>query len=514
MVVNHVPLWNYIRCKLNVVVCESMEEIQMSVLDHLEPQNVFHYFEEICSIPHGSGNVRQISDYLKKFALDRGLECIQDEWMNIIIMKEATAGYENEEPIILQGHMDMVAVSKPGYDIDMTKDPLRIYIDHGRVRAEGTSLGGDDGIAVAYVLALLDAQDISHPRLEVILTVDEETGMEGAREIDLSMLRGKRLINLDQEEEGVIITSCAGGARVDVSIPMRAEAAMQKNMQLITVKIGGLQGGHSGIEINRGRGNANRLLGRILKGLADKFPIYMVTMKGGLADNAIPREAEAAVLVDITRTDAALAHVKDEESAIKRELGSNDAGVEIVCEISENRETPPKYYDEVSTIRALNCLCELPNGVIAMSRDLEGLVQTSLNLGVVVIKDDELHLSYAVRSSVDEDKEKLCRQMVEIAEKSGARAQIGSVYPGWAYRVDSPLRDTVSEVYEKMYGKKPVMEAIHAGVECGILAAKIPGLDCVSMGPDMSDVHTAGESLDIASVQRTWEYLLRILEHR
>lgn len=484
----------------------------MSVLEHLEPQNVFHYFEEICSIPHGSGNVRQISDYLKKFASDRGLKCIQDKWLNIIIIKKATAGYEQAEPIILQGHMDMVAVSRPDCDIDMTKDPLRLYIENNRIHAKGTSLGGDDGIAVAYALALLDAQDISHPKLEVILTVDEETGMKGAREIDLSMLHGRKLINLDQEEEGVIITSCAGGARVDVCIPMHTETAAQDSLQNFKIKIEGLQGGHSGIEIDKGRGNANYLLGRILKGLSERFPIYMASMRGGLADNAIPREAEASILVDITHTSDVLAYVKGEEDDIRQELGDRDAGFKVLCEVSD-KAVYQKFYNKASTAQALDCLCELPNGVVAMSRDLEGLVQTSLNLGVVAMKGDELHLSYAVRSSVDEDKDRLCRQMTEIAEKYGAKAQIGSVYPGWAYRVDSPLRDTVAKVYEKMYGKKPVMEAIHAGVECGILAAKIPGLDCVSMGPDMSDVHTAEESLDIASVQRTWEFLLKILEH-
>ena len=486
----------------------------MSVLGHLEPKSVFHYFEEICRIPHGSGNVRQISAYLKRFAQERGLECIQDELSNIIIIKDATKGYEQEEPIILQGHMDMVAVSKPGFDIDMTRDPLRIYIENGRICAEGTSLGGDDGVAVAYALALLDANDISHPRLEVILTVDEETGMEGAREIDLSMLRGKRLINLDQEEEGVIITSCAGGARVDIRIPMQRQTASKENIQLLKIKISGLLGGHSGIEINKGRGNANYILGRLLKGLTEQFPIQIVVMTGGQADNAIPRESEAAILVDITQVDAAIAYVKKEESVIRQELGDNDAGLTIVCEVANSQADLSGCYDTESTVQAIACLCELPNGVIAMSRELEGLVQTSLNLGVVSMEQDELRLSYAVRSSVDSDKDKLCQQMVEIAEKSGARAEVSNSYPGWAYRVDSPLRDIVTEVYEKMYGRKPVLEAIHAGVECGILAAKIPGLDCVSIGPDMSNVHTAEESLDIVSVQRMWEYLCGILAYK
>ena len=485
----------------------------MGVLSHLEPKSVFHYFEEICSIPHGSGNVRQISDYLKKFAKERGLECIQDDFWNVIIIKEATPGYEQAEPIILQGHMDMVAVSRPDCDIDMTKDPLRLCIENNRIHADGTSLGGDDGIAVAYALALLAAQDISHPRLEVVLTVDEEIGLLGATAIDLSMLKGRRLINLDNEEEGVILTSCAGGARVDVNIPLRRENASGSNIAPLKVKIAGLLGGHSGIEINKGRGNANCLLGRILKGLSEQVQIRIMGMKGGQADNAIPRDAEAVILVDITKKEEALAYVKKEESAIREELGDNDAGVVVVCEKVDDQAESFRCCDAASTERVLNCLGSLPNGVIAMSPDLEGLVQTSLNLGTVSMEQDEMCLSYAVRSSVDAERENLCGQMTEIAEKTGAKATVKNVYSGWAYRVDSPLRDLISEIYEKTYGKKPVFEAVHAGVECGILAAKIPGLDCVSMGPDMSDVHTPEESLDIASVQRTWEFLLKLVGH-
>lgn len=483
----------------------------MRVLEGLEPQSVFYYFEEITQIPHGSGSVKQISDYLKQFAADQGLECIQDELYNIIIIKEATAGYEQAEPYILQGHMDMVAVKRPDSDIDMTKDPLRLRTDNGRIYAEGTSLGGDDGIAVAYAMALLAAKDISHPRLEVVLTVDEETGMQGATEIDLSMLRGKRLINLDQEQEGVIITSCAGGARVDVGIPMKQEKAQKDHLQYMQIKIKGLLGGHSGIEINKGRGNANYLLGQLLKELSDQFNIQMSFMQGGLADNAIPREAETVIAVDISLSDAVISCVKQYESKIRQELGDNDPDFMVECKVVDQQD---KYYDIRSTAQALNCLRELPNGVIAMSKDLEGLVQTSLNLGVVKLEQDELHLSYAVRSSVDADKEHLCRQMQEIAAKDGASVKIKNSYTGWAYRPDSPLRDIVTNIYEKMYGKKPVLEAIHAGVECGILAAKIEGLDCVSIGPDMSNVHTAEESLDIASVQRTWEYLLEVLAYQ
>ena len=485
----------------------------MGVLSHLEPQSVFHYFEEICSIPHGSGNVRQISDYLKNFALERGLECIQDDSLNVIIIKEATAGYEQAEPIILQGHMDMVAVSRPDCDIDMTKESLKLCIENNRIHAEGTSLGGDDGIALAYALALLDAQDIRHPRLEVVLTVDEEIGLLGAAAIDLSMLKGRRLINLDNEEEGVFLTSCAGGASVDVNIPLQREDAAGSNMSPLRVKVTGLLGGHSGTEINKGRGNANCLLGRILKGLSERMQIRIVEMQGGQADNAIPRDAETVILVDITKKEDALDYVKKEEAAIREELGDNDAGLKVLCEKADGQAEVFHCCDAASTARVLNCMCSLPNGVITMSRDFEGLVQTSLNLGVAVMKQDDLCLSYAVRSSVNADREKLCAQMIETAGKAGAKAVVKNAYSGWAYRVDSPLRELISEVYEEMYGKKPVFEAIHAGVECGILADKIPGLDCVSMGPDMSDVHTAEESLDIASVQRTWEFLLKLIEH-
>ncbi len=483
----------------------------MRVLEGLEPQNVFYFFEEITRIPHGSGNVKQISDYLKKFATDRGLECIQDELYNVIIIKEATEGYEDAEPYILQGHMDMVAVKTPECDIDMTKDPLQLYVEDERIHAKGTSLGGDDGIAIAYVLALLDADDISHPRVEVILTVDEETGMEGAKGIDLSMLRCKRLINLDQEEEGVVITSCAGGARVDVGIPLNREKAQQGSVQFMEINVKGLLGGHSGIEIDKGRGNANCLLGRVLKGLSEQCDLHLASMKGGLADNAIPREAEAIIAVDISQKEAVIAGAREYENIIRQELGDKDPDLTVECRETAWRD---ECYDVSSTVQALNCLCRLPNGIIAMSQELEGLVQTSLNLGVVTIEQDKLMLSYAVRSSVDEEKEQLCVQMQEIAKNAGAAAEVRNSYTGWAYRADSPLRDIVAEVYEKMYGKKPVLEAIHAGVECGILAAKIEGLDCVSIGPDMSNVHTAQESIDVASVQRMWKYLLALLAYK
>lgn len=485
----------------------------MGILTGMEPEKVFAFFEEICQIPHGSGNVGAISEYLRNFARERNLFCIQDEWKNIIIIKEASAGYEKEEPYILQGHMDMVAVKEPDCDVDMAREGLRLKAAGGRIYAEGTSLGGDDGIGVAYCLALLDTQDIAMPRLEVVLTVDEETGMEGATGIDLSMLQSRRMINLDQEEEGVFITSCAGGARVDVVIPMEREqnCAWTKDMHLAEIKVTGLLGGHSGMEINKGRGNANCLLGEVLQAVEGRMALRLVGMQGGVADNAIAAEASAVLAVKEEERAELEAIVQEQAHEIRQVFQKTDPGVEAVCSILPGEDV---FFTADCSRRALHCLGELPSGVVAMSQDVEGLVETSLNLGVLVLSEEGLRLQYAVRSSVDREKDALCEQMTRIAREAGAQVSIRGRYPGWAYRKDSPLRDKMVQIYEKMYGQKPVLQAIHAGLECGILSGKIEGLDCVCVGPDLENVHTTQEKMDIASVGRVWEYLLAVLTQK
>lgn len=482
----------------------------MGVLAGLQPESVFHYFEKISSIPHGSGNIGAISDYLRDFAKERNLFHVQDAFGNVVIVKDAAAGFEKESPYILQAHMDMVAVAAAGCDIDMKTEPLKLKTEAGKIYAEHTSLGGDDGIGVAYCLALLDAEDIALPRLEVVLTADEEVGMQGAKQIDLSMLQGHRMINLDQEEEGIFIVSCAGGARVDVDIPMEAEPADAQGMCQFTLGVKGLLGGHSGVEIDKGRGNANWILGALLCGLSLRFDIRLSKIQGGQADNAIPREAEALIWVREEDVPEIEAFLQTEEDKFRKELGENDPGfrVEKLC---HNSTVFDKCYTRQSTAQAFTCLCKLPNGVIDMSEDVEGLVETSLNLGVMSLQENSLCLSYAVRSSVDQSRENLCRNMTVIAERAGAAAQVRNAYPGWAYRKDSPLRDKMAAVYLDLYGKEPTVQAIHAGLECGILAGKIADLDCVSVGPDLSDVHTAQEKMDIASVGRVWEYLLAVL---
>lgn len=481
----------------------------MGVLSNLEPQNVFHFFEEITKIPHGSGNVGQISDYLVKFARDRGLFCIQDELKNIIIVKEAVPGYEDEPAVILQGHMDMVAVKKPDCDIDMAKEGLRIAVRGDEIYAEGTSLGGDDGIAVAYALALLDSDTIKHPRLEVIVTVDEEVGMDGARGIDLSMLTGNRMVNLDSEDEGIFLTSCAGGARVKGKLPL-SEA--QRQGVAVEVTVGGLLGGHSGGEIHKERGNSNCLMGRLLYRLAETFDIGISRLQGGLADNAIPRETKAVLVVEERDKEAILDVVKTVEGEIRAELSSKDPGAFLAA--GEGRPGSWLCTTAEDTAKAAAWLIALPNGVQAMSADMHGLVETSLNLGILSYEDGSLLADFSVRSSVESAKQALIDRLCAVIGLAGGSFSVSGDYPGWKYRKDSPLREKMTALYEKMYGKAPKVEAIHAGLECGILGSKIADLDCVSMGPDMKDIHTTEETLSISSTGRVWEFLVRLLEEK
>ncbi len=481
----------------------------MGVLSNLEPQNVFHFFEEITKIPHGSGNVGQISDYLVKFARDRGLYCIQDELKNIIIVKEAVPGYEDESTVILQGHMDMVAVKKPDCDIDMAKEGLRIAVRGDEIYAEGTSLGGDDGIAVAYALALLDSDTIKHPRLEVIVTVDEEVGMDGARGIDLSMLTGNRMVNLDSEDEGIFLTSCAGGARVKGKLPL-SEA--QRQGVAVEVTVGGLLGGHSGGEIHKERGNSNCLMGRLLYRLAETFDIGISRLQGGLADNAIPRETKAVLVVEERDKEAILDVVKTVEGEIRAELSSKDPGAFLAA--GEGRPGSWLCTTAEDTAKAAAWLIALPNGVQAMSADMHGLVETSLNLGILSYEDGSLLADFSVRSSVESAKQALIDRLCAVIGLAGGSFSVSGDYPGWKYRKDSPLREKMTALYEKMYGKAPKVEAIHAGLECGILGSKIADLDCVSMGPDMKDIHTTEETLSISSTGRVWEFLVRLLEEK
>lgn len=479
----------------------------MRILENLEPQDVFYYFEEICKIPHGSGNTGQISDYLKAFADEHGLYCRQDELNNIIMIKEASKGYEDHEPVLLQGHMDMVAVKDADCTIDMTKDGLQLEILGDRLTAKGTSLGGDDGIAVAFGLALLAGEEYRHPRIELILTVDEEVGMEGATGLTVDDLTAKRMINLDQEEEKIFITGCAGGARIDIR--KKTETEQVKGV-LCKLKISGLQGGHSGQEINKERGNAICLMGRLLAALQEKTPVYLKEVSGGTADNAIPNEVCAEIVVTEWTEDVAV-FMEEQFCGLKAEFAGKEDGLN--CELQVGAEDALiEVCNRKDSEQWIHLLNVIPHGVIANSVKMKGLVETSLNPGILNVSAVEGMVSTSVRSSNAAAKEALINQLKSLAALCDATVGIRGDYPGWDYDPDSPLREKMVTIYEEMYGVKPQIEAIHAGLECGIFQSKIPGLDCVSIGPDMQDIHTTRETLSIPSVQRVWKFLLKVLE--
>lgn len=479
----------------------------MRVLENLQPQRVFYYFEEIAKIPHGSGNTKQISDYLVDFAKEHNLEYYQDELNNVIIIKEATAGYEAAEPVIIQGHMDMVCEKESGCDIDFEKDGLDLYVEDGFVKAKGTTLGGDDGIAVAYGLALLESTEYAHPRLEVVITVDEETGMNGAYGIDLSMLKGKKMLNIDSDEEGIFLTSCAGGTAVKAVIPVKRNT---ENGVVFKVKVDGLFGGHSGAEIHKEHGNADILMGRVLNNLAKELPFGIINLAGGLKDNAIPRECVADILVPEECVVRAMEIIAENSEMLKKELFASDSKVQVSY-INEGVQEAA-ILDFVSLNKVLCYLRMVPNGVQHMSQAIAGLVETSLNLGIMELKEDALVTETSIRSSVGSRKADLRDKLINIIELVGGEAEVIGDYPAWEYKADSKLREEIAVAYKNVYGTEPQFTAIHAGLECGILSEKIEGLDCVSFGPENFDIHTPKERLNIASTERVWNFLVEYLK--
>ena len=470
----------------------------------LKPESVFACFEALCSIPHGSGNTKKISDFLCEFARERGISYVQDELNNVLFFQEGTCGYEDRPPVILQGHMDMVCDKDEDCPIDMEKDGLDVTHDGEYVFAKGTTLGGDNSIAVAMAMALLADKTIPHPPIEVIITVDEETGMDGAQGVDLSALRGRRMINLDSEDEGVFTVSCAGGARGRISLPVTRRAVYGPCIRL-TVE--GLQGGHSGVEIHKNRANANKVLGEFMGRVQELMPLCLTKLQGGAKDNAIPHTAQATLVAMGTNLERINKIAEELQAEIREKYDEPNAVVrgDDVDALGGNALSTE------DTAKVIGILIAAPNGVQSFSEDIEGLVQTSLNLGVVRL-EEALQMTFAVRSSVNVEKRALLNQLKELAEFYGAEYSETGDYPAWEYRKDSPLRDTMVAAFERLYGKTPEVVAIHAGLECGLLSEKIPDLDCVSIGPNMKDIHTSREKLDIASTNRLWEYLLALLK--
>lgn len=480
----------------------------MSILEqhNLQPAEVFKYFEEMAAIPHGSRNTKAISDYLVDFAKKYNLEHYQDELNNVVIIKEATPGYEAADPIIIQGHMDMVCEKENDYDIDFEKDGLELYVDGDFLKARGTTLGGDDGIAVAYALAILSSNELSHPRLEVVITVDEEIGMLGAEGIDLSMLKGHKMLNIDSDVEGHFLTSCAGGMHVETRIPVTFEEA---NGMLYTVCVTGLEGGHSGAEIDKEHGNANIIMGRVLKALSAEVEYGIVSLAGGLKDNAIPRECSAELLVNKDDTDVMEQVLEQLKPVLANEFMASDKDVTIVYE--KKGEQSANVLSVSSQTKVIFYLRNVPNGVQHMSRIMPGLVETSLNLGIMELKEDCLYMMTSIRSCVSSRKADLADKLEYLIEFLGGEVTVGGDYPAWEYKADSDIRETISSVYKELFDEEPVFEAIHAGLECGILSGKIENLDCVSFGPNNYDIHTPKERLSISSTEKIWKLLVEFL---
>ncbi|MBU3132854.1 aminoacyl-histidine dipeptidase [Clostridium gasigenes] len=480
----------------------------MKILQNVEPKIVFSYFEEISQIPRGSGNEKAISDYLVKFAKKLNLEVIQDEVLNVIIKKPGTKGYENSKTVIIQGHMDMVCEKNKGTNHDFEKDSLKLRVVGDNVYATDTTLGADNGIAVAYGLALVASNDIPHPPLEILITTDEETGMSGAMGVSKKHIDGELLINLDNEEEGQLLVSCAGGIRAKSSVYIELENNIDKIIIELTIR--GLKGGHSGIEIHKERGNSNKIMGRILKDMSSKIDFNIQSINGGSKDNAIPREMDALIAIKSSDLQKVKEIVANWETVLLNELKTQDPEIEIGCIVVE--DLSKKIFTKECTKKVVELLYLYPNGVNTRSVEIEGLVESSINLGVVTTFEDAVRFDSAIRSSVASLKEEIILKVKTITELVGANFETTAGYPEWQYNRESKLRDICQKVHTNMYGKKAEIAAIHAGVECGLFNERLGGLDMISFGPNLYDVHTPQEHMSISSVESIWKYLKAVLK--
>lgn len=478
----------------------------MNPLENTEPKTVFKWFYEISQIPRGSGNEKAISGFLVNFAKDRNLKVHQDKAMNVIIKKAGTAGYENSPVVILQGHMDMVCEKESSSAHNFLKDPIKFVVKDDMLYADKTTLGGDDGIAVAYCLALLDSNDIPHPPLEVLITTEEETGMGGAMALTAEHLQGNRLLNIDSEEEGIFLVSCAGGANINIFFDIKREPL--KNTA-VKITISGLLGGHSGIEIKNQRANAIKLLGRILSHIKKHEKINIVEIAGGSKHNAIPKESFAILTAE--NADKVLQLAQEAAEGLKAEYKTVDKDICIIAE--KTAAAKSEMFTSCLTENLIDFMMIVPDGVQYMNMDIPGLVQTSLNNGVLEEIDGKIKFTTSVRSSVKNSLDEIADIIRIQAERTGAKYEKRSEYPAWEYSAGSKVREIAVKTYKDLYGKEPQITAIHAGLECGLLKKILPEADAISFGPNLYDVHTPNEHMNIPSVERTWKFLLAYLKN-
>ncbi len=489
-----------------------MDNIE-EMLQKADYKNVLRYFTELSRVPRGSGFNDKISDYLVAFAKEHGLRYVQDELKNVVIYKPATPGYENHTGVILQGHMDMVCVTAEGVEHNFESEPLELFVDGDMLGARGTTLGGDDGIAVAYGMALLADDTIAHPALEVVITTDEETGMYGAKGLDASLLSGRFLINADSEDEGVVLVSCAGGLRVDGSLPLRRTPA---DGTVVSVKLSGLLGGHSGAEIHKYRTNAVYLMARLLFDLKtsaakQKTDFMLLSFAGGEKDNAIPSAAQAEFIIKTEKKGWLQEEMDILLSRYHKELSGSEPNLKFAVDICGNEQKDRMALHPADFEKLLFLLMQAPDGVQKMSSDIEGLVESSLNLGIFSVEECRANFHFSIRSSVGSYKYFLRDKLEFLFDFVGGSCEAGSEYPAWEYRKDSVLREKFTEVFLQFYGREPEIMAIHAGLECGLICEKIPEMDIVSIGPDMKDIHTPNERLGITSSVRVYRFLEKLL---
>lgn len=482
-------------------------------LEKLSPERVFYYFEKLCSVPHGSGNTKQISDMVAGFGRDWGLDVYQDEHNNVVIHKAASVGYENVPGIIIQGHMDMVCAKEEGCPKDMATEGLDLMTDGSFVWADKTSLGGDDCIAVAIALAILEDDTLKHPDIEAVFTVDEEIGLLGAAALDMSILKNRRLLNLDSEAAGVFTISCAGGCRITSSIPGR-RIAPPKNYLAARLTVTGLQGGHSGCDINRGRGNANIILGNLLHFERKHLDnLLLVDAKGGEFDNVICNHAEAVVVVPHEMINSLNSIALRYRMMIKEEFGDAEPDLDIKFEALGSAEALGlRPFILGKTQRILSVWGNLRQGVQKWLPDFEKLPQTSLNMGMMYTTEDAFNFVYSLRSSIREEKEELVDYLTSEVKKAGGAFTRRGDYPAWPFNRDSGFLALSMDLYEKVCGIKPGLEVTHGGLECGIFTDKLPGCDAISMGPDLFDIHSPKERLDVKSTEQLYTFVRALLE--
>lgn len=479
-------------------------------LKDLKPSLVWKYFEEICRIPHPSKKEEKIAAFLMDFAKERGLEAKQDKAGNVLIKKPAVKGYENRKTVVLQSHMDMVAEKNKEKVFDFDKDPIQPVVDGEWVRADGTTLGADDGIGVAAALALLDDKTVEHGPMECLFTVDEETGLTGAFALEEGFMSGDILINLDSEDEGEIFIGCAGGGDTKALFSYKEEA-VPENSEAFAIAVTGLTGGHSGDEIHKGRGNSNKILNRFLFEATEKFDARLAHIEGGDKHNAIPREAAAVIVVAKDKTEALKKAFEKMRAEIKNEIAIQEPKFEAVL---EKTATPEKVIDKKTQINLIRALYACPHGVIAMSEKLPGLVETSTNLASVkMLPEQKIVVGTSQRSSVESAKHDVMNMVENVFELAGAKVSHSDGYPGWDPNPNSEILKIAVAEYQKLFHKEPIVRAIHAGLECGLFLEKYPNMDMISIGPTLRLVHTPEEKIEIATVDKFWRHTLEILKN-